>query len=76
MDFLFRFLKKKKGDASSPLFFSFALEFAITKVQENKEGLELNETHQFMLIMFNLLGENININKNKEALLNASEEVG
>jgi hypothetical protein len=47
----------------SLLDFNFALEYAIRKVKENKDGLELNESHQFLFFYddVNLLGDSIDV---------------
>jgi hypothetical protein len=57
----------KQGDALSPLFFHFALEYAIRKVQENQVGLKLDGTHQLLVYAdhANLLGDNIDAVKEK-----------
>jgi hypothetical protein len=55
----------KQGDVLSPLLLKFDLEYAVRKAVENKEGLELTETHQLLVYTcyFTLLGENLNIIK-------------
>jgi hypothetical protein len=52
----------KQGDVVLPLLSNFALEYTIRKVQEIREGLDLNGTHQPLVFVAddNFLGKNIN----------------
>ena len=69
----------KQGDALSPLLFSFALEWAIKRVQVNQNGLKLNGTHQFLAYVdnVNILGGSLRtLEENTIASVIASKEIG
>jgi hypothetical protein len=60
----------KQGDALSPVFFNFALEYVIRKFQENHVGLKLNGTRQLLAYAddVNLLGDKIDTIKKTKKL--------
>jgi hypothetical protein len=65
----------EQGDALWPLLYNSA----IRKVQGNQVGLKLYRTHKLLFYVddINLLGDKIHeIKKTREALIDASKEVG
>jgi len=69
----------KQGDALSPMLFNFALEYAIRRVQVNRDDLKLNGTHQLLAYAdnVNILGGSIHtLKENAEALVAATREIG
>ena len=69
----------KKGDALTPMFFNFALEYAIRRVQVSQDGMKLNGAHQLLVYAddVNILGGSIHtIKENAEALVAATREIG
>jgi len=44
----------KQGDVVSRLFFNFASEYAIRRVQVSQNGLKLNDTHQLLVYADNV----------------------
>ena len=69
----------KQGDALSPMIFNFALNYAITRVQVNQDGLKLNGTHQLLSYAddVNILAGSIYTPKeNAESLLASTREIG
>jgi hypothetical protein len=60
----------KQGDASLPLLFNLALEYAINKVQEIQVRVELNGIYQLLAYVdVNQLGDNIATVKRKTETL-------
>ena len=69
----------KKGDALSPLLFSFALDYAIRRVQISQDGLKLSGTQPFLVYAddVNILGGIIHTIKTiTEAIVVASKQIG
>ena len=69
----------RQGDALSPLFFNFALEYAIRRVQVNQDGFKLKGTHQLLAYAndVNILGGSVHtVRENAESLVVATKEIG
>jgi hypothetical protein len=60
-----------KGNVSSLQFFSSALEYAIRKVQESNDRLEINDTHQLLVccrLYDNIVGKSMSANRKTQML--------
>jgi hypothetical protein len=69
----------KYDSTLSPLLFTFALEYVIRKVPKHQVGMKLNGAPQLLAYAddVNRLGHSINTTKkSREALIDASKEVG
>ena len=69
----------KQGDALAPILFNFALEYAIRRVQVNRDNLKLNGTHQLLAYAdnVNIMGGSMHtLKENAEALVAATREIG
>jgi len=69
----------KQGDSLSPMLFNFALEYAIRRVQVNRNGLKLNGTHQLLAYAddVNIMAGSIQtLKENAEVLVAATREIG
>jgi len=69
----------KQGDALSPLFFNFVLEYSIRRVQVNQDGLKLNGSQQPLVYVddVNILGGGVHtIKKNTIGIVVASKKIG
>jgi hypothetical protein len=67
----------KQADVLTSLLFNFALEYAISRVQVNQDGLKLNGTHQLLVYPdVNMLGGSVNIaQENAEALVVTGRDI-
>ncbi|KAJ4448554.1 hypothetical protein ANN_10572 [Periplaneta americana] len=73
------FAIKEEAPANYSRVFSYSVKYAIRKVQDNRQGLELNGLHQLLVYAddVNMLGENPQtIRENTEILLEASKAIG
>ena len=69
----------KQGDALTPLLFNLALEYAIRRVQVNRDCLKANGTQQLLVYADDdniLVGSIHTIKKNTESLVAANKENG
>ena len=69
----------KQGDVLTPMLFNFALGYFIGRVQVNRDGLKLDDTHQLLAYAddVNILAGSIHaLKENAEALVAATRENG